>query len=162
MDEPILTLLTWCFLLLVYIFFFRVLQAVWKGSTTRVSVQQVTGRSESQPAASSKRYQTPVGRPSASGRPKVVKILEPTSLAGRECLLEDEVTIGRSADCTITLEDAYISQQHARVSVSSRGVVVEDLGSTNGTFLNNEKVRGSKQAHLGDRIRVGTVLLELR
>lgn len=159
MEEPILTLLKWCFLLLVYVFFFRVLQAVWKGSTTRVSVQQVTS---STPKTNSKRLQKPVGRPPASGRPKIVKILEPSSLAGQECLLEHEVTIGRSSDCTITLEDAYISQTHARISVSSRGVVVEDMGSTNGTFLNNEKVRGSKQAHLGDRIRVGTVLLELR
>lgn len=157
MEEPILTILKLCFLLLVYVFFFRVLQAVWKGSTTRVSVQQVQSNK-----GLGRRAQDTVGRPPASGRPTVVKILEPTSLSGQVCRLDSEVTIGRSADCTITLEDAYISQTHARVSNSARGVVVEDMGSTNGTFLNNEKVRGSKQAHLGDRIRVGTVLLELR
>ncbi len=73
-----------------------------------------------------------------------------------------EMTIGRAAGCQISLDDTYISQLHARVSPSDTGVVVEDLGSTNGTYLNRQRVTTPIIGANGDRIQLGGIVLEVR
>ncbi len=158
MDEPLLTLLKWCFLILIYVFFFRVLQVVWKGSTTRVSVQQV------QSSKDFKNFRNPKKGVSskAATKPSLIRVLEPSSRAGEEWVVDRELTIGRAETCDIVLEDSFISQVHAKLSKNDKGVVLEDLDSTNGTFLNNRKVRGSKQTFQGDRVRLGNILMEFR
>ena len=54
--------------------------------------------------------------------------------------LGDQIKIGRSADCQLILDDDYVSTRHARIYRSGDGYLVEDLGSTNGTYLNNERL----------------------
>jgi hypothetical protein len=63
-------------------------------------------------------------------------------------------TLGRG-DVEVVLEDAFASGQHARLERQGGIVVLEDLGSTNGTYLNEELVRGPQPLHAGDRIRIG-------
>jgi uncharacterized SAM-binding protein YcdF (DUF218 family) len=63
-------------------------------------------------------------------------------------------TLGRG-DVEIVLEDAFASSQHARIERQGGAVVLEDLGSTNGTYLNDELLRGPQPLHPGDRIRIG-------
>ena len=63
-------------------------------------------------------------------------------------------TIGRG-DVEIVLEDGFASTRHARVDRQGGAMVLEDLGSTNGTFLNEELLRGPQPLHPGDRIRIG-------
>ncbi|MCL4135119.1 UNVERIFIED_CONTAM: hypothetical protein GTU68_057631 [Idotea baltica] len=72
------------------------------------------------------------------------------------------MTIGRAAGCQITLDDTYISQLHARVSNADSGVVIEDLGSTNGTYLNRQRVTTPVYGEAGDQIQVGGIVMELR
>ncbi len=155
MDDPILTLFKWGFLILIYLFFFRVLQVVWKGSTTRVSVQQV------QASRSFRKNRPSVGRAPKAARPTTLRVLEPSDQQGKIYEVATELTIGRADECDLVFEDSFISQVHAKITKNSKGLVVEDLGSTNGTFLNNQKLRGSKQAYLGDRVRLGNILMEL-
>lgn len=76
--------------------------------------------------------------------------------------MNGEVTIGRAASCHITLDDTYISQLHARVSNGEQGIVVEDLGSTNGTYLNRQRVTSRVIGSAGDRLQLGGIVLELR
>ena len=73
-----------------------------------------------------------------------------------------ELTIGRAAGCQISLDDTFMSQLHARVSPSDGGIVVEDLGSTNGTYINQQRVTAEVQANAGDRVQLGGIVLELR
>jgi len=73
-----------------------------------------------------------------------------------------EITIGRAASCTITLDDTYISQIHVRVTPDPGGVAVEDLGSTNGTYLNRQRVTSKMLGRAGDRLQLGGIVLELR
>ncbi len=73
-----------------------------------------------------------------------------------------EMTIGRAAGCQITLDDTYISQLHAKVSPGETGVVIEDLGSTNGTYLNRQRVTTPILGGAGDRIQLGGIVMELR
>ena len=77
-------------------------------------------------------------------------------------MVNGELTIGRAAGCEITLDDTYISQMHARVSPGEHGVIVEDLGSTNGTYLNRKRVTAPVVVSPGDRIQVGSTITELR
>ena len=68
--------------------------------------------------------------------------------------LADGATLGRG-DVEIRLEDPFASARHARISRQGHVVVIEDLGSTNGTYLNEEPLNGPQPLHPGDRIRIG-------
>ena len=72
------------------------------------------------------------------------------------------MTLGRAAGCQITLDDTYASQIHARVFTRDGQWLVEDLGSTNGTWLNRHKVSGPMVLQRGDRLQIGNTVLELR
>ena len=72
------------------------------------------------------------------------------------------MTIGRAADSTLVLSDDYASSRHARVYPDGDQWFVEDLGSTNGTFLERAKVTQPMPAPLGAPIRIGKTVLELR
>jgi hypothetical protein len=92
-----------------------------------------------------------------------VRILEPANRRGQTYDLADELTLGRSAGCVVALEDDnFASLVHARIFQQSGEVWVEDLGSTNGTFVNNERLNGPARLRRGDRVKVGSTLLEVR
>jgi hypothetical protein len=73
---------------------------------------------------------------------------------GMEYDVEDGATLGRGP-VEIHLEDPFASTHHARLSRQGAAVVLEDLGSTNGTYLNEELLDGPRPLHPGDRIRIG-------
>jgi hypothetical protein len=68
--------------------------------------------------------------------------------------LLDGATLGRG-DVEIRLDDPFASTRHARISCQGQVVVIEDLGSTNGTYLNEEPLNGPQPLHPGDHIRIG-------
>jgi hypothetical protein len=76
--------------------------------------------------------------------------------------LAGTIQIGRGKQCDIQPDDTYVSQVHARVSNRNDSWVVEDLGSTNGTYLNQRKVSVPTGISPGDRIRIGKTVLEVR
>jgi hypothetical protein len=63
-------------------------------------------------------------------------------------------TLGRG-NVEIRLDDPFASSRHARISRQGHTLVIEDLGSTNGTYLNEEPLTGPQPLHVGDRIRIG-------
>lgn len=70
-------------------------------------------------------------------------------------------TLGRLEDNNLCLaEDSYVSSHHARLYRLDGYILVEDLGSTNGTFLNKEPITGVTKLRVGDRVQVGGVILE--
>ena len=73
----------------------------------------------------------------------------------------DEMTLGRAGGCAIVINDTFASQLHARVFRRDGVVFIEDLGSTNGTFLNRKPVHGPETVQVRDRIQIGNVVLEL-
>lgn len=83
--------------------------------------------------------------------------------AGRQIPLESVVDIGREPSLPLHLDDdTQVSRRHARVSVQGGQVVVEDLGSTNGTYVNEQPIHAPRAVGAGDRIRIGLTVLEVR
>ena len=76
--------------------------------------------------------------------------------------LEASVTVGRAPECELRLDDTYASSQHARIFGKNGSWYAEDLGATNGTFVNEQKLAAPAMLQPGDRIRVGGTVLELR
>jgi len=70
--------------------------------------------------------------------------------------------IGRGPDAAIRLDDDYVSTRHARIGVSGDTWYVEDLGSTNGTYIGNQRLTQATAIQLGTRVRVGKTTLELK
>lgn len=113
-----------------------------------------------------------VKQPKATKAPKAPKAKRGTaralvvtdgSLKGTAITLTDNpVTIGRSADSTLVIDDDYASNHHARVYPHNGAWVVEDLGSTNGTYLQRARVTAPTVVPLGVPIRIGKTVLELR
>ena len=75
--------------------------------------------------------------------------------AGSAYDLSDGALLGRGESADIRLEDTFASSQHARLVPQGDVMVIEDLGSTNGTYLNGEPLRGPQPLHVGDSIRIG-------
>jgi pSer/pThr/pTyr-binding forkhead associated (FHA) protein len=85
------------------------------------------------------------------------------ALAGTALGLTDQqITIGRAGDATLVLSDDYASTRHARLFPQDGQWLVEDLGSTNGTYLDRQKVTGPTPVPIGVPIRIGKTVLELR
>jgi pSer/pThr/pTyr-binding forkhead associated (FHA) protein len=72
-----------------------------------------------------------------------------------------EIVIGRSSDLDMVLVEDMVSRRHAKISSSDADVYIQDLGSTNGTFVNGEKIAGRSRLSEGDRILVGTSIIKV-
>lgn len=153
-------------LALLYLFFARVMWAVW--SELRTPASPVAVRRVPRPA----RRRAP--RPSAAGagaaraaddlgqEPVALVVVEPVESAGHRFELGGGATIGRSPDCDLVIDDTYVSGRHARIQMEDGAAVLEDLGSTNGTLHNGSPVHAPVPLVVGDRLRLGSTLLEVR
>ena len=82
--------------------------------------------------------------------------------AGRQLPISGPIDIGREPSLGLPLEDTQASRRHARVSLQNNAVVVEDLGSTNGTYVNDQPIQAPRVIQPGDRVRIGLTVLQLR
>ncbi|MDQ1705341.1 MAG: hypothetical protein QOF18_1707 [Frankiaceae bacterium] len=123
---------------------------------TRRAAPQPTGRA---PAPRQQRAAEPKSKRSAARRLVVVE----GSLAGQTFpLTEVAITIGRADDSTLVLTDDYASTRHARLVPQGDAWLVEDLGSTNGTYLDRQRITAPTPVPVGVPIRIGKTVLELR
>jgi len=143
-----------CLLALLYLFFFRVLRAVWAEIKTPAPAGTAA---PARPGSADQQTKKAAKRPA----PQLV-VVEPADQKGRAYPIGNEATVGRAAGCQITVDDTFVSQLHARVFARDGRFLVEDLGSTNGTYLNRQKVAGPMVISPGDRLQVGNTVLELR
>ena len=176
MPVALLGLLKLCLLALVYLFFVRVLWAVWSEVRTPASAAPNPAASNRARNAASATAGTgpshthggsdgPAGDTATPVRPLAAShlvILAPDDHRGITIDLASEVTIGRAANTTLALPaDTFLSSLHARVYVQDGATHVEDLGSTNGTWVNEERITDPVTVRAGDRIQVGGTVLEV-
>ena len=123
------------------------------------------GKAARPSAAAPRAAAAPVAkRPRQSGRSTARKlVVTEGALAGTTVGLGDAiVTLGRADDSTLVLTDDYASTRHARLVPGDGTWLIEDLGSTNGTYLSGAKVVRPTPVPLGQQIRIGKTVLELR
>lgn len=148
MPAFVLTVLKVLFLALLYFFVYRALHAVV------VDLRPPAGG----PVPST----APRTRGKGDKPPRSLVILDDQGNKVKTVTLDGNLQIGRAEACQIRLEDTYISSFHARIFRRDDGWYVEDLGSTNGTYLNQRRVTSPAELGAGDRLKVGKVTLELR
>jgi FHA domain len=93
--------------------------------------------------------------PESRGEPKLRVETAAGLRAGSAYSLAEGAVLGRGDQADIQLQDTFASSQHARLAPQGDVMVLEDLGSTNGTYLNEEPLRGPQPLHPGDKIRIG-------
>jgi pSer/pThr/pTyr-binding forkhead associated (FHA) protein len=81
--------------------------------------------------------------------------------AGRTVEVSSELIIGRDPAADLMLHDSQVSRRHARISLDAGGLIVEDLGSSNGTFLNGTEIYARTRFDPGDELLVGTTVFQL-
>lgn len=152
MTDQLLGVLKIVLLLGLYLFFARVLWAVWSEVRTPAPTTGTRIRSQAGAAA-------PKG---PRGTPTLV-VLEPREVRGVRHLLTATATIGRDDSCTIPRpDDTYISGVHARFELRGEAVWLVDLKSTNGTFVNGQRLNGERALRKGDRVQTGSTVMELQ
>ncbi len=162
MPEQLLGLLKLCLLALLYLFFARVLWAVW--TEVRAVRPQTQSAAPLGPgaaiAAAGQRARR--GRRAPRGVPQRLTVTEPPGRRGAVFQLDGpELTIGRAAGCHVSLaDDTFASSLHSRVFSRDGGVYVEDLGSTNGTYVNGTRLTAPTALRPGDQLQVGNTVLE--
>lgn len=75
--------------------------------------------------------------------------------------MDDYLTIGRAEDNLVSLSDKYVSSHHLKIYIRNNEYILEDLGSTNGTFVNDRKINGKVIVRKGDKIKVGSSIFKV-
>ena len=113
-------------------------------------------------AAAAKRDQRPPKPAKARrGAPTHVLVVGGDNQGERADLTQAPILIGRGPDAAIRLDDDYVSTRHARVVSGPNGIYVEDLGSTNGTYVNGQRITAPTTITLADAVRIGKTMLKL-
>ena len=159
MNELSLTIIRVAFLAVLWLFVIAAIGVV----RTDLLGGPLTARRSKARQAQAPRQGRPARPPRAGrGSPRVLGVtagaLKGTSLD----LSQQQITLGRANDATLVLNDDYASSRHARIFPQDGQWIVEDLGSTNGTYLDRQKVTRPMPVPLGVPIRIGKTVLELR
>jgi pSer/pThr/pTyr-binding forkhead associated (FHA) protein len=147
-PHALLEILKYFLLVLLWLFFVYATRMVW------VEIRRSKPEKEVQPE----------GQPVAADKsvPLKLRVVDPPQRRGRLFELGQEVTLGRSPGCAVYLEDdTFTSSVHARVYRRNGELWLEDLRSTNGTYLNDSRVSEPTRIQRGDRIKVGSTILEV-
>jgi pSer/pThr/pTyr-binding forkhead associated (FHA) protein len=168
MTDQILDILKLVLLALLYLFFARVLWAVWSEVRQPIDTRGTIDYQPPTPAPPPAANPTPVPAKRATkpvkgrgGTPARLVVLEPKERRGAAFAIGTGIGIGReSGNAILITDDTFISGHHARVAAADGFVVVDDLGSRNGTYLNGNRITQRRTVHVGDRIQVGYTVLE--
>jgi pSer/pThr/pTyr-binding forkhead associated (FHA) protein len=154
MSEAVLTVLKFCFLALLYLFLYRVVRLTLRELRAPALTAEPAGVPTAAPPQRDRRPE-----PRAALR---LRVLEPASRRGETHTIDREVTVGRGGGCALVLsEDTYVSQLHARLFSQNGEGYVEDLGSTNGTYVNGKQIKGVTRLKRGDRVQFGQSVAEV-
>jgi hypothetical protein len=162
MVDPISVALKFGFLAVLYLFL------LWISRNALKDLKRTTAQTTAAPYAPAAGGVAPneaTGIHSASGTgrtpdlsdldPRLVVERAPGHVPGMEYEVGEGAVMGRGDQAEIRLEDPFASSRHARLTRQGAVIVIEDMGSTNGTYLNEELLSGPQPLHAGDRVRIG-------
>ena len=150
-----LSALKYALFALLVLFVWRATRWVVRGLSVETAPRRRTRRTRSE-------RETAEGEPALPPGPRSVIVRAPDGAKPHSVAISASMVVGRGTECELRIQDTYASTQHARIFGKNGAWYVEDLGSTNGTFVNEQKLAAPAMVQAGDKIRVGTTVLELR
>jgi hypothetical protein len=152
MEDPLAVLLKFGFLAILYLFLLWVARSAMRDLTRHEDTSAPVEDPEEVP----RREQRRAGPDLAAGVQPRLEVIAAMGLEpGQELDLSEGATLGRADSADITVDDAFASSVHARIFPRGDFMFIEDVGSTNGTFLNGRQVRRPEQLKPADKIRIG-------
>ena len=149
--DPVAVALKFGFLAVLYVFLLWMARSVLKD----LRRGEVPAAAAAEDATGMHVAAEGLGGDAARGAPRLRVESAAGLRAGAAYDLSEGALLGRGDQADIRLEDTFASSAHARLALHGEVMVLEDLGSTNGTYLNDEPLRGPQPLHPGDRIRIG-------
>jgi pSer/pThr/pTyr-binding forkhead associated (FHA) protein len=160
MQELTLMLIRFAYLAILWIFVLGAISVI-RSDMFGARVEATGSRRDQRAAAKQPRRSGKPTKPPRGTPTKVVIVDGPT--AGQVVPLDQTpILIGRGSDAAIRLDDDYVSTRHARIGSSNGTFYVEDLGSTNGTYIGSQRLTQATAIQLGSQVRVGKTVLELK
>jgi hypothetical protein len=157
--EPVSVALKFGFLAVIYLFVLWVARSAGRDLRPReggLDSGSTAAPAPPPPDATGMHAASAIGvAPLAHRAPRFIVERAPGHEPGMIYDLDGELVLGRGDQAEIRLEDPFASSRHARVFPQGDILVIEDLDSTNGTYLNEELLHGAQPLHLGDRLRIG-------
>ena len=157
MSELTLFLIRFAYLAILWIF---VLSAISVIRTDMFGARMPSGGVA--PSRAEKKQKPPKVPAKRRGSPTHVAVVEGANAGDRADLAHAPILIGRGPDAAIRLDDDYVSTRHARIASAEDQWFVEDLGSTNGTYVGSARITQPTTLSLGTQVRIGKTILELR
>jgi pSer/pThr/pTyr-binding forkhead associated (FHA) protein len=161
MVDPVSVALKFGFLAVLYLFLLWISRNALK-DLKRTSATTAAPGGAYAPVASAPVDATGIHSASTQGQvaegdmdPRLVVERAPGHVPGMEYEVGEGAIMGRGDQAEIRLEDPFASSRHARLIRQGAVIVIEDMGSTNGTYLNEELLSGPQPLHAGDRVRIG-------
>jgi hypothetical protein len=160
MSELTLVLIRFGYLAVLWIFVLSAVSVV-RSDMFGARVAREQSRAQERRSAKAAKPRTKPAKP-RRGDPTAVAIVEGGNTGELIPLADAPLLIGRGSDAAIRLDDDYVSTRHARIASSGDQWYVEDLGSTNGTYVGSSRITQATAISLGTQIRIGKTILELR
>ena len=161
MSELTLMLIRFAYLAILWIFVLSAISVIRSDMFgARIDSTPRADRQADRAARKSSSRSKPAKRP--RGAPTHVAIVDGANEGETVSLDEAPILIGRGSDAAIRLDDDYVSTRHARIASSGDQWFVEDLGSTNGTYIGSHRLTQPTTLQLGSKVRIGKTTLELR
>ena len=162
MNELTLTLIRVAFLAVLWLFVIAAIGVVRTDLSGSAGTRSRAARRQPQAPRAARAAKPAKPQRARRGQPHAL-VVTAGSLKGTTInLSEQQITLGRANDATLVLNDDYASSRHARIFPQDGQWIVEDLGSTNGTYLDRQKVTRPTPVPAGVPIRIGKTVLELR
>ena len=147
MPEIVYVVLRYTFLALLYLFVFLVIRMVYR-ELKPVAPRPVPPRAS---------VKTPRGR-----KARLVMASETGRKRQASWDVVGDVTIGRAPECVVSVDDEFASNLHSKIYQAEGRYYVEDLGSTNGTYVNGRRIHYPTELRNGDRVKIGRTVMEFR
>lgn len=160
MSELTLTLIKLGFLAVLWLFVLSAVSVIRSdifGTKAPAQTRQRGPKNKTKAQRPSKKPRKP-----ARGNPSALHVISGANQGQSVPLGEGPILLGRGTDAAIRLDDDYVSTRHARFATNGEQWFVEDLGSTNGTYIGSQRVSTPVPVGLGIQVRIGKTVVELR
>lgn len=157
MSELTLTLIKLGFLAVLWLFVLSAVSVIRTDifGTKVTTPKPAKGQKQSKPAKTKRTKR-------ARGAPSTLQIVDGPNAGQSVPLGTEPILLGRGTDAAIRLDDDYVSTRHARFATNGEQWFVEDLGSTNGTYIGSQRVTSPVPIAIGTSVRLGKTIVELR